>query len=199
MWLQWDVCAHKESWSHLSQQNMVVEMGWGLRSWMFVVEKESRWNEVVSAKWHGKNVSMHSLSGAGNDQSMREPTVDREILVQGWRADFFGIGFQAIKVQRRNFSSCDLGISNDDLANPNKKERSFQLKKKKSLLGFLYIEYDWVLRRFFDLDPSILMVEHCSYSISLWDVAYVFIGGEQSPTTGQWLLWCRYYNKTLSG
>lgn len=136
MWLQWDVCAHKESWSHLSQQNMVVEMGWSLRSWMFVVEKESRWNEVISAKWHGKNVSMHSLSGAGNDQSMREPTVDREILVQGWRADFFGIGFQAIKVQTRNFSSCDLGISNDDLANPNKKERSFQLKNKKVATWF---------------------------------------------------------------
>lgn len=52
---------------------------------------------MISAKRHGKNVSVHGLSGVDNDQSMREHAVDREILVQGCREDFLDIHFQAIR------------------------------------------------------------------------------------------------------
>lgn len=91
---------------------------------MFVVEKESRWDDISKVTW--KNTSVHGLSGADNDQGVREPAVDREILPQGWGADFWTYISKLLEIQRRNLSSCDLRISNDDLVNPNKKEGSFQ-------------------------------------------------------------------------
>lgn len=84
---------------------------------MFVVEKGKcmKLGDISKVTWEKKIICVRSLSGVDTDQSMREPGVDREILVQRRTANFLVSVSKLLEIQRRNFSSSDLMISSDDL------------------------------------------------------------------------------------
>lgn len=100
---------------------------------MFVVEKGKcmKLGDISKVTWEKKIICVCSLSGVDTDQSMREPGVGREILVQGRTANFLVSVSKLLEIQRRNFSSSDLMISNDDLIYSDNERGVFSLKEKK--------------------------------------------------------------------
>lgn len=148
-----------------------------MNSWDWVKSEKlnvcGRKRKVREARWYQQS---DGWSGVDNAPSMREAWETLMWTDRSWYKDkqqIFWHRFPSyLKIQRINFSSSDLMISNDDLIYSDNKKEEFSVKrKKKKSQSLAWFSLPWVLvellRTLSDPVPSVLMVEGCHLHVLL--------------------------------